>query len=122
MFIVAVGTMLGTGRTLTQQGASITARPDSDLVGHWLLSGGCQDSSGHNHHGINHGVDMSGDVEDAHFHCRYGCELRDWSQKLTGHLQGDLNSCNTEAIDSTQSVATADSIQNPRCTHGRLRR
>lgn len=38
------------------------AEPQRDaaagLVGHWQLRGDCQDSSGHGHHGINHGVDL----------------------------------------------------------------
>jgi hypothetical protein len=31
---------------------------EPELVGHWKLRGDCQDSSGHNNHGTNHGVDL----------------------------------------------------------------
>ncbi len=32
---------------------------DSGSVGYWKLRGDCQDYSGHNNHGINHGVDFN---------------------------------------------------------------
>lgn len=35
---------------------------DSSLVGHWKLQGDCQDHSGHENHGINHGVNLDGGV------------------------------------------------------------
>jgi hypothetical protein len=28
------------------------------LVGHWQLQGDCRDYSGHENHGVNHGVDL----------------------------------------------------------------
>jgi len=31
---------------------------DPSLVGHWNLQGDCRDSSGHENHGVNHGVDL----------------------------------------------------------------
>jgi Concanavalin A-like lectin/glucanases superfamily len=38
------------------QAAATFAEPG--LVGHWKLQGDCRDSSGHENHGVNHGVDL----------------------------------------------------------------
>jgi hypothetical protein len=34
-------------------------RADDTLIGNWKLDGDCEDHSGHFHHGINHGVDLT---------------------------------------------------------------
>ena len=36
----------------------VAGAADSDLVGHWKLSGDCRDSSGRGNDGVNHGVDL----------------------------------------------------------------
>jgi len=35
---------------------ALPLQPEPGLVGYWKLQGDCRDYSGHNHHGINHGV------------------------------------------------------------------
>ena len=37
-------------------GSTLMAGTDGGLLGHWKLAGDCRDSSGHAHHGVNHGA------------------------------------------------------------------
>ncbi|MCX7426826.1 MAG: hypothetical protein NTW96_14510 [Planctomycetia bacterium] len=46
--------------TLLMWTSTAWAASDDDLVAHWKLVGDCRDSSGHEQHGVNHGVDLSG--------------------------------------------------------------
>lgn len=40
-------------------GGTCLAQQQLDLVGHWKLAGDCRDDSGRDHHGVNHGVDLT---------------------------------------------------------------
>jgi hypothetical protein len=44
--------------------AAAQEAPKAGLVGHWPLAGDSQDHSGHNNHGVNHGVDLDSGVFD----------------------------------------------------------
>jgi hypothetical protein len=42
----------------------VAGADDQALIGHWKLAGDAQDSSGHGHHGLNHGADFSASGPD----------------------------------------------------------
>jgi len=78
ILIPAVGVMLTGERLAAQEGAAVTTRPDQGLVGHWQLTDGCRDSSGEDHHGINHGVDTDSTSRNAaHFNGSAFIEIPD---------------------------------------------
>ena len=46
--------VLGLGWLFT----GVATAAENSLVGHWKLQGDCRDYSGHENHGVNHGVDL----------------------------------------------------------------
>jgi hypothetical protein len=45
-------------------GAAAPVSAETGLVGHWKLQGDCRDYSGHENHGVNHGVDLDSGTFD----------------------------------------------------------